>query len=135
MYKFSNRSLQKLNTCTSSLQDLFNEVIKGFDCTIVEGHRPKEKQNEYFDKGKSRIRYPNGKHNRYPSQAVDVAPYLNGSVSWDMRHCLYFAGVVMGTARMMGIKIRGGSDWDMDNEAITDQDFQDLVHYEEIGGK
>ncbi len=134
MYKFSKRSLQKLNTCTSSLQNLFNEVIKDFDCTIVEGHRSKEKQNEYFDKGKSRIRYPNGKHNRYPSLAVDVAPYLNGSVSWDMRHCLYFAGVVMGTARMMGIKIRWGGDWDMDNEPMTDQDFQDLVHFEKIGG-
>ncbi len=135
MYKFSNRSLQKLNTCTSSLQDLFNEVIKDFDCTIVEGHRSKKKQNEYFDKGKSRIRYPNGKHNRYPSLAVDVAPYLNGSVSWDMRHCLYFAGVVMGTARMMGIKIRFGGDWNRNNEPITDQSFQDLVHFEEIGGK
>ncbi len=135
MYKFSKRSLQKLNTCTNSLQDLFNEVIKDFDCTIVEGHRSKEKQNEYFDKGKSRLRYPNGKHNRYPSLAVDVAPYLNGSVSWDMRHCLYFAGVVMGTARMMGIKIRWGGDWNRNNEPITDQSFQDLVHFEEIGGK
>lgn len=130
MYKFSRQSLQKLDTCTASLQKLFNEVIKDFDCTIVEGYRSKKKQNEYFDTGKSRLCYPNGKHNRHPSQAVDVAPYLNGSVSWDMRHCLYFAGVVMGIAKMMDIKVRWGGDWNRNNEPITDQSFQDLVHYE-----
>ncbi len=135
MYKFSERSLRKLSTCTDSLQGLFKEVIKNFDCTVIEGYRNQKRQDYLFDEGKSRIRYPHGKHNSLPSKAVDVGPYLNDRISWDSRHCLYFAGVVMGTARMMGIKLRWGGDWDMDNEAITDQDFQDLVHFEEIGGK
>ncbi len=130
MPRFGTHSKQRLHTCDEDLQRLFYKVVRYIDCSIVEGHRSKEKQNKYFDAGRSRIRYPNGKHNRYPSLAVDVAPYLNGKISWDMRHCLYFAGVAMGIASQAEIKIRWGGDWDMDNEPITDQDFQDLVHFE-----
>ncbi len=63
-----------------------------------------------------------------------MAPYLNGGVSWDSRHCLYFAGLVMGIAKQMDIEIRWGGDWDRDNEPVTDQEFQDLVHFEFVEG-
>jgi hypothetical protein len=32
----------------------------------------------------------------------------------------------------VGVMIRWGGNWDMDGEPITDQDFQDLVHFELI---
>ncbi len=130
MPSFSRGSKQRLSTCNDRLQELFNDVVRTFDCTIVEGFRGEKKQNEYFKLGKSKIRFPHGKHNRYPSMAIDVAPYLNGAISWDFRHCLYFAGFVKGVAEKHGIKIRWGGDWDNDNETMTDQSFQDLVHFE-----
>lgn len=69
-------------------------------------------------------------HNRFPSKAIDVAPYVNGKASYDYRHCCFFAGVVLAIAGMLKIKVRWGGNWDMDEEVMTDQDFQDLVHFE-----
>ena len=42
MPKFSKKSKSKLETCDSKLQDLFNEVIMHFDCSILCGHRGEE---------------------------------------------------------------------------------------------
>ena len=131
MPKFSKRSQERLSTCAEPLQRLFNEVIKHRDCTIIEGHRGQERQDRFYDEGKSRVKFPNGKHNEQPSEGIDVGPYFPGiGLSWDHRHCLYFAGFVMGTAEQLGIRIRWGGDWDMGHEPVTDQDFQDLVHFE-----
>ena len=43
MPKFSATSQRRLSTCHEYIQIVFNEVAKDFDCTIVEGHRSKEK--------------------------------------------------------------------------------------------
>lgn len=130
MPKFGTTSTERLASCDVRLQQLFNEVIKTFDCTVLEGHRTKEKQNEYFEQGKSKLKWPEGKHCSDPSLAVDVSPFINGAASYNTSHCLYFAGYVMGIASSMGLKIRSGYDWDMDNEPVTDQSFNDGVHFE-----
>ena len=129
-YSFSKNSAKKLETCCIELQTLFKEVIKEMDCTIIEGTRPKWKQNLYFKQGKSKVKFPNGKHNKIPSDAVDVIPYIKGKGSWNVHHCCYFAGCVMSIARKLDTKIRWGGNWDLDEEIMTDQDFQDLAHYE-----
>jgi len=127
MPRFSTKSRSKLHTCDSRLVDLFNEVVKGFDCTIIEGHRGKKAQNEAFNKGNSKVRFPNGKHNQSPSVAVDVAPY---PIDWSDRDRFhYFSGYVLGIASQMGLKIRWGGDWDMDTKT-KDNKFDDLVHFE-----
>jgi len=130
MPKFGTASTERLASCDARLQKLFNEVIKTFDCTVIEGHRTKEKQNEYFAQGKSKLKWPEGKHCADPSLAVDVAPYVNGKLSFNIQHCCFFAGYVLATAAHMGIDVRWGGDWDGDKEAMTDQTFQDLIHYE-----
>ena len=43
MPRFSTRSKSRLNTCDEKLVELFEEVVKGFDCTIIEGHRGQKK--------------------------------------------------------------------------------------------
>jgi peptidoglycan LD-endopeptidase CwlK len=134
MPSFSATSAGRLATCHPVLQHLFCEVIKHFDCAILEGHRDRATQNEYFRTGKSRLPWPQGKHCSEPSLAIDAAPYHQGRASYDPRHCLHFAGFVLGIANQMGIKIRWGGDWDGDNEPVTDQDFQDLVHFELVEG-
>jgi len=127
MPKFSKKSKAKLNTCDKRLIELFNKVVKKFDCTIIEGHRSKDRQNKLFDEGKSKLQYPNGKHNATPSMAVDVAPY---PIDWnDRERFTYFAGYVIGIAYQMGLKIRWGGDWDMDTQ-VKDNNFDDLPHFE-----
>ena len=127
MPKFSKKSLSKLETCDKRLQDLFLTVVKKFDCTILEGYRSKDRQNKLFDEGKSKLKYPKGKHNSLPSKAVDVAPY---PIDWnDRERFTYFAGYVIGIAYQMGLKIRWGGDWDMDTQ-VKDNNFDDLPHFE-----
>lgn len=117
-------------TCHPELQKLFKEVIKGYDCTIIQGRRTKEEQDEYFRTGKSKVEWPNSKHNSSPSNAVDVAPY---PIDWNDYYSFYhFGGYVKGVADQMGINIRWGGDWDSDND-LNDQTFQDLVHFEIVG--
>ena len=134
MWGFSESSKEALNTAVLPLRELFNKVIEIHDCKVLEGYRIEEKQNRYFDEGRSKVRFPYGKHNKLPSEAVDVVPFVNNEMTWDVRHCIYFAGVVMATAHYLGINIRWGGNWDMDEEIMTDQDFQDLVHFEYVGG-
>lgn len=136
MPSFSTKSLQQLATCHPDLQTIFHEVIQHFDCTIIEGFRGQEAQNKAFDEGKSKLRWPNGKHNAYPSNAVDVAPCINGKIDWNkLNQFYYFGGFVLGIAEMLKLQrkiihdVRYGGDWNR-NDCVTDESFLDLVHFE-----
>lgn len=124
--------MRKLKTCHEDLQRLFNEVIKGFDNTIEFGHRGKKRQNKCFEDGTSTLTFPFSKHNKKPSLAVDAVPYIRGKGKvWEKKQCYYFAGYVKRVAEEMNINIRGGSDWDRDND-VNDQTLLDPVHVELI---
>ncbi len=137
MPKYGRRSTARLDTCDPLLQMVFNEVIKEFDCSIIEGERSEERQNKYFDEGKSKVRYPKGKHNvtyfekiaGKKSQAIDAAPYINGAICYEVRQCYYFAGYVKAKAEELAIDIRLGADWSSDND-VNDQTFRDIIHFE-----
>ncbi|MBI9092285.1 MAG: hypothetical protein JEZ12_23980 [Desulfobacterium sp.] len=129
---FSDASNRKLDTCHPDLQRLFRAVVQDDDCTILEGHRGRAKQNRMVREGKSKVEWPDGKHNPMPSEAADVAPYIKGfGPSMDPRQCSYFAAKVKAKAEERGIPIRWGGDWDGDGD-LTDQTFNDLLHYELI---
>jgi len=132
MPRYSKRSKDRLLTCDQRLQDVFNEVIKHVDCSILEGHRSKERQNKLYDEKRTKVKYPDGRHNSNPSKAVDVTPY---PVDWeDRERQTLFAGFVIGIARSMGIKIRWGGNWDMYEEngrwEVKDNRFDDFPHFE-----
>ena len=149
MFLFSVRSQDKLNTCCANLIRLFNIVIKRYDCTILCGRRDKQEQEKAYKEKRSKVRYPNSTHNRFPSRGVDVSPYPIpknwGKISWELipkkhqatiqkeikeLHKFYhFNGYVKGVADCNDISIRQGHDWDADNE-FNDQSFDDLVHVE-----
>lgn len=131
MPKFSNKSKGRLSSCDVRLQDVFKEVVKTFDCSILQGHRGKKEQNLYYDQGRSKVKYPNGRHNAKPSKAVDVTPY---PVDWnDRERQTLFAGYVLGIAKGMGITLRWGGDWDRDFE-VKDNGFDDFPHFEVVDG-
>lgn len=133
MPMFSQESMSKLSTCHPELQSLFYEVIKYFDLTVLEGHRNQVDQDKAYADGNSKLKWPHGKHNTNPSNAVDVAPYpVNFN---DTQRYHYFAGVVMGIAKMllangkMTYGIKWGGDWDNDTQ-VKDENFRDLGHFE-----
>ncbi len=132
MYFYSPISEQRLSTADPDLQRVFRKVLQIVDHAVLEGYRDENKQNQYYKENKSRVQYPKGKHNGKPSKAVDVAPWVNGKASYQIPHCIYFAGVVMAVAELEGVRLRWGGNWDMDAEVMTDQDFQDLVHFEKV---
>jgi peptidoglycan L-alanyl-D-glutamate endopeptidase CwlK len=133
MPKFSQESFSKLSTCHMELQTLFYEVVRHFDCKVLEGHRGEEAQNAAHREGNSKLTWPHSRHNTNPSMAVDVAPY---PVDWkNTKRFYWFGGFVMGIAQRlkdegrMTYSVRFGGDWDRDRD-IDDQNFNDLVHFE-----
>ena len=49
MARFGSKSKKNLATCDERLQKIFNEVIKHVDCSVLEGHRSKERQNKLYE--------------------------------------------------------------------------------------
>ena len=137
MNHFSETSKLRLQSCHRDLQLLFAHVIQDFDCTIVCGHRDKVEQDKAFAEGKSKLQYPNSKHNSNPSMAVDAAPYINGKVDWTREQLLFFAGYVKGVADRLFItgvishRLRLGADFSGDND-VMDERFRDEPHFELI---
>ena len=130
---FSKHSKARLATCDQRLQIVFNEVIKEWDCTIICGHRNKSDQNDAYNKGFSKLKFPDSNHNELPSKAIDAAPYYaNVGIDWnDLGGFYMFAGYVMRVAFEKGILLRYGGDWN-GNRRTADQTFNDLPHFEII---
>ena len=127
MPKFGKKSRNALETCDERLIKVFNEVIKTIDCSVLEGHRDQIKQNKYYKEGKTKLKYPAGRHNKYPSMACDVVRY---PVDWDDRErTTLFAGFVLATAKKMNIILRWGGDWNR-NWEVDDNKFDDFPHFE-----
>jgi peptidoglycan L-alanyl-D-glutamate endopeptidase CwlK len=131
MPKFGKTSRARLDTCDPRLQEIFEEVVKKWDCTIVCGHRTEEEQNKAYAEKKSKLKFPRSKHNGFPSKAVDVAPYYaNVGIDWnDLGGFYMFAGYVIRVAEELGYKLRYGGDWN-GNKRTADQKFNDLPHFE-----
>jgi hypothetical protein len=136
MPAFSQLSLDKLHSADSKLQMVMKEVIRYVDCTILCGHREKKEQDAAVASGASKTPWPTSKHNSMPSRAIDVAPY---PIDWSNRpktlaRFYYLAGYIKSIADSMGVSLRWGGDWDGDLD-FTDQNFDDLPHFELIGDK
>jgi peptidoglycan L-alanyl-D-glutamate endopeptidase CwlK len=124
---FGAASKKQLATCHSDLQRLFTEVVKHWDCQVIEGKRSEAQHQINLASGASRTQHSRHVSGAGPSMAADVAPY---PVKWNDYPRFYaFAGFVIGTAVQMGISVRWGGDWDSDRD-FSDQTFNDLVHFE-----
>lgn len=134
MPKLGKTSLDRLSTCHEDLIIFCNELIKYYDFTIVCGHRGQEEQDKAYANGYSKVKYPNSKHNSYPSMAVDLAPW-EGKIDWGKNQLLFFAGFAIGVARMLynegkiHHEIISGVDWDNDQD-VDDTKFFDGPHFE-----
>ena len=133
-YRYGKRSKGHLLECHSNLQLLFHRIIKHRNCAVLVGYRGKEEQNQAFCEGRSKLLYPQSKHNKGPSLAIDAVPWFSKypHIRWNDREAFYcFGGFVLGVAASMGLEVRWGGDWDQDGE-LHDQTFFDLPHFELI---
>ena len=128
MYSFSKRSLSNLMNVDEKLVLICNELIKRIDFTVIEGYRTRERQKELFDKGFSRIDgiSKKGKHNYFPSRAVDIIPYKKGHNPFDgskesEKMFNELAEEFKKVAKELNIDIVWGGDW---------ESFKDLPHFQ-----
>jgi len=119
MPRFSERSLKALATCDVRLQAVLNRAIEQFDFTVLCGHRGKAEQDGAYLAGRSKVRFPNSKHNSEPAKAVDCAPY---PIDWsDTERFREMAAVIKKAAMELGVSLAWGGDW---------KKFRDMPHFE-----
>ncbi|MCP4651248.1 MAG: M15 family metallopeptidase [PVC group bacterium] len=151
MNKFylSSRSVNNLQESHRLLRILANMAIAAtshIDFGVVTGYRCKNDQNYAYYKNKSKVKFPNSKHNKTPSEAIDVLAYKNRKPTYDMKYYIYLAGLFDGlfeialkmyreeTNDLRDYVLRWGGNWDQDGELLTDQKFDDGMHFEIVRG-
>lgn len=120
MPSFGQQSKNRLVTCDKQIQDVLNEAIKYIDFSVIDGHRTRERQDEYFRLGTSTVKFPYSKHNKYPSRAVDIAPYP-GLFNADDEEFYRLASYVLAAANDLGVRLEWGGHW---------KNFKDMAHFE-----
>lgn len=140
MPSYSRSSKQKLSQCHPDQQLIFSVVIQSWDNTILTGHRGKAEQTKKFLNGESKVQWPNSKHNKNISMAVDASPWPIPK-KWgegnrnEYEKFRYFSFYVIGVADTLyqageiSHVLRWGGDWDGDKD-VNDQKFNDLIHFE-----
>lgn len=136
-HKFSDHSIIQLSTLHPDLQTICRYLIQHHDFKIKEGFRDEEAQNKAFAEGKSKLKFPQSKHNSNPSMAMDLLPFVGGRfIGWlELGQWRFFAGQVRGWADALytmgeiSHRLRWGGDWDSDND-MRNNSFNDLPHFE-----
>lgn len=128
MPEFGDRSLVRLHQCDKRLiKVLERAIVAGPDFAILCGYRNETDQDRVFLDGKSKVQWPDSKHNSFPSMAVDIAPY---PIDWsDKERFMELVAYVRGVSAGMGVKLRSGADWDRDWNH-KEHSFLDWPHLE-----
>lgn len=137
MAKLSSASVRKMLTADHRLVKVIDRY-EG-DLVVIEAHRTIERQKQLMAEGKSSLKKAeNGKHTKFPSEAVDIAPLVNGKIYWENKEA--FVKLKDEIFRIVDeinkenpqdppIKLRWGGDWDRDGD-WKDEKFLDMVHFE-----
>lgn len=119
IFQFGKRSRQRLKTCDDRIQVICHEALRlsPLDFTVLCGYRDKKAQLIAYQEGKSKVQWPDSKHNFKlngdpNSQAVDLAP---NPIDWnDINRFYMLAGVILVTANKIGYPLKWGGDWGWD---------------------
>jgi peptidoglycan L-alanyl-D-glutamate endopeptidase CwlK len=118
---FGKRSEAALATCHPDLVAVARRALQltTIDFGVTEGHRGEKAQEAAFAAGRSKLHFDKSKHNRMPSEALDVVPW---PVNWsDARLFREIALAFKAAARELGIAIKWGGDF---------KTFVDPPHFE-----
>ena len=108
-FKLSEKSLQRLSGVHPDLQAVVKRAIEitAVDFVVIEGLRTKARQAYLLDAGKSRTM--NSYH--LTGHAVDIAPIIDGKVSWDWKYFHPLADAMKQAAEELNVKITWGGSW------------------------
>ena len=105
----SDNSKRRLIGVHPDLVRVVEQAIKltAQDFRVIEGLRTQERQRYLVDKGASKTM-----HSRHiTGHAVDLAPIVNGAVSWDWKYFYPIAAAMKQAARIVGVPVEWGGDW------------------------
>lgn len=108
-YRLGATSLARLQGVHPDLVKVVKRAIERtpIDFTVLEGLRSKERQKQLVLKGASKTM--NSYH--LTGHAVDIAPLVNGKVTWDWKYYQQLAPVIKQSAKDLGVSITWGGDW------------------------
>lgn len=108
-YTLSEQSLKRLQGVHPDLDAVVRLAITltAQDFRVIEGRRTKERQRYLVEKGASKTM--NSRH--LTGHAVDLAPIVDGKVSWDWKHFYPIADAMKQAAKIKGIPVEWGGDW------------------------
>lgn len=108
-FQFGARSLQRMKGVHPDLVAVMELAISRspVDFTVLEGLRSVDRQRQLVAKGASKTM--NSRH--LTGHAIDVAPIINGSVSWDWPLYHQIAPVIKQAAADLGVSVEWGGDW------------------------
>jgi peptidoglycan L-alanyl-D-glutamate endopeptidase CwlK len=92
---------------------------------VICGFRGEREQNEAYNRGNSKLKWPQSKHNQTPSLAVDIVPY---PIDWNDERRFRTLGTVvkeiwaqLPEEKKEGWSLSWGGDW---------KTFKDFPHFE-----
>ena len=131
-YKYGKRSERILSEVHFELDLLAREMLamEIMDIAAICGRRSKIAQEHAFVMGHSKARWGESKHNMIEpdlSDALDLAPIVNGKVPWhetdkDYEAWYIMGGMAMAVAKKLSLEIRWGYYFS----------FPDLGHFQRI---
>lgn len=120
MYKLSKKSLEKLEGLDKELVRLVRQAISDspIDFTVVEGVRSTLRQQQLYSQGRTKegniVTYKDGIKNKSKHQqgkAVDLAPWIDGRISWNEKAFRILATHIKQKAKELKINVTWGGDW------------------------
>lgn len=108
-FHLSTLSLNRLSGVHPDLVRVVKRAIEisDVDFTVLEGVRTLDRQKQLVAKGASKTM--NSRH--LTGHAVDLAPVIDGKVSWDWPLYYQIAKAVKQAAKELGVPIEWGGDW------------------------
>ncbi len=118
-YSFGARSLKRLEGVHPDLVKVMKRAIgcTTLDFSVIEGVRTLATQKKYFAAGATRTM--NSRH--LTGHAVDVAPYVGGTIRWDWPLYYTLAAIIKKAAADEKVLVTWGGDW---------RSFKDGPHWE-----
>ena len=108
-FSLSDKSIKRLDGVDPHLVKVVKRAIEitPIDFVVIEGLRTKERQAYLLQKGATKTM--NSRH--ITGHAVDIAPLVNGQVSWDWEHYKPLSKAMKQAAKDVGVSIEWGGDW------------------------
>ncbi len=123
-YRLGRHSVRELEGVHSGLVHVAHKaiVLTDIDFTVHDGLRTMPEQREYVRTGVSKTL----KSEHLPQEeddlghAMDLVPFINGKLRWELEACYEIARAVRQAARDEGVAIRWGGCWQRLDDDVRD---------------